>query len=190
MIRRPPRSTLFPYTTLFRSPGRRPPAPRGREPPRHRGGPVAIATLRGGERAGSGGEWRGVRARRRRPGRPRHRGVCVHLRRSAHGDREHFRRRGRGRSADRRQARCEPSGVRPPFTLMRNVFVAITALVMTGILAPLVVLARLLGAKDGPRSFFSWATRTWAGSVNAAAGGRVRIHKPQRLSSEHGAVYI
>src|SRR5688572_31591878 len=32
MIRRPPRSTLFPYTTLFRSPAagaRRPPRPRG-----------------------------------------------------------------------------------------------------------------------------------------------------------------
>src|SRR2546429_1994378 len=31
MIRRPPRSTLFPYTTLFRSPegGHRPAAPRG-----------------------------------------------------------------------------------------------------------------------------------------------------------------
>src|SRR2546425_8029241 len=28
MIRRPPRSTLFPYTTLFRSPPRRPPLPR------------------------------------------------------------------------------------------------------------------------------------------------------------------
>src|SRR3712207_8186714 len=27
MIRRPPRSTLFPYTTLFRSPGKRPSAP-------------------------------------------------------------------------------------------------------------------------------------------------------------------
>src|SRR6202795_5307389 len=27
MIRRPPRSTLFPYTTLFRSPQRHPPAP-------------------------------------------------------------------------------------------------------------------------------------------------------------------
>src|SRR2546421_6261964 len=26
MIRRPPRSTLFPYTTLFRSPSRKPPA--------------------------------------------------------------------------------------------------------------------------------------------------------------------
>src|SRR2546430_7401576 len=32
MIRRPPRSTLFPYTTLFRSPGSRA-APRRRAPP-------------------------------------------------------------------------------------------------------------------------------------------------------------
>src|SRR3712207_7914844 len=41
MIRRPPRSTLFPYTTLFRSGPRRPrqphprrPGPRRRQPPR------------------------------------------------------------------------------------------------------------------------------------------------------------
>src|SRR6185295_5692962 len=36
MIRRPPRSTLFPYTTLFRSPARRGPAPSRwpRRPPR------------------------------------------------------------------------------------------------------------------------------------------------------------
>src|SRR5688572_32748849 len=39
MIRRPPRSTLFPYTTLFRSQGRR---------PRH--GPVDLS--RAGHRAG------------------------------------------------------------------------------------------------------------------------------------------
>src|SRR5256885_11405877 len=31
MIRRPPRSTLFPYTTLFRSPSRLPPGPPSRE---------------------------------------------------------------------------------------------------------------------------------------------------------------
>src|SRR3712207_8061862 len=37
MIRRPPRSTLFPYTTLFRSPGRAAsPAPRGSQPRRRR----------------------------------------------------------------------------------------------------------------------------------------------------------
>src|SRR2546426_5192682 len=33
MIRRPPRSTLFPYTTLFRSPRG---GPGGRDPPPHR----------------------------------------------------------------------------------------------------------------------------------------------------------
>src|SRR2546422_7571849 len=33
MIRRPPRSTLFPYTTLFRSRRPVPPTHRGREPP-------------------------------------------------------------------------------------------------------------------------------------------------------------
>src|SRR3712207_8617115 len=39
MIRRPPRSTLFPYTTLFRSAGWRPRSPaatRGPSPPRPR----------------------------------------------------------------------------------------------------------------------------------------------------------
>src|SRR3712207_7270239 len=33
MIRRPPRSTLFPYTTLFRSPRGKPPTPSARSRP-------------------------------------------------------------------------------------------------------------------------------------------------------------
>src|SRR2546427_7439476 len=41
MIRRPPRSTLFPYTTLFRSDGLRPPGAR-----RPRSGPVDRGCLR------------------------------------------------------------------------------------------------------------------------------------------------
>src|SRR2546430_7007749 len=49
MIRRPPRSTLFPYTTLFRS-GRR----------RHRGGRRAVRGRGGAEPRGGG---RGRRAR-------------------------------------------------------------------------------------------------------------------------------
>src|SRR3712207_8095029 len=36
MIRRPPRSTLFPYTTLFRSVGGRAPRPGRQRPGRHR----------------------------------------------------------------------------------------------------------------------------------------------------------
>src|SRR3712207_8495545 len=41
MIRRPPRSTLFPYTTLFRSPAVHRPAGRRPRDPR-RGGAVAV----------------------------------------------------------------------------------------------------------------------------------------------------
>ena len=73
---------------------------------------------------------------------------------------------------------------------MRIVLVALDALVMTLILGPLVVIARLLGFKDGTRSIYVWATRTWARSVVIAGGVRVRSHNPERLSKEQGAVYI
>src|SRR2546430_9060988 len=64
MIRRPPRSTLFPYTTLFRSrgardPGRRAAARRGRRPLR---GPAD----RGGRGRGRGHGARGGRVDRGR----------------------------------------------------------------------------------------------------------------------------
>src|SRR5258707_6550625 len=44
MIRRPPRSTLFPYTTLFRSPRRSHRGPRGRSDPSPR--PSAFSPMR------------------------------------------------------------------------------------------------------------------------------------------------
>src|SRR3712207_8031684 len=49
MIRRPPRSTLFPYTTLFRSPV--PPSPSGAHRPRQRpgNGRFAAADRQGAE---------------------------------------------------------------------------------------------------------------------------------------------
>src|SRR3712207_8299179 len=54
MIRRPPRSTLFPYTTLFRS--RRVPAPRAARAHAsggvHGGRPAALEPPGGGERRG------------------------------------------------------------------------------------------------------------------------------------------
>src|SRR5256886_2685776 len=43
MIRRPPRSTLFPYTTLFRSPVREPPPPPPAYRPQERPAPVREA---------------------------------------------------------------------------------------------------------------------------------------------------
>src|SRR5258706_10347320 len=64
MIRRPPRSTLFPYTTLFRSPSARRRHPRPAVP---RGGAVARLHRRG--RRGRG-DRRAARGARRQPEQP------------------------------------------------------------------------------------------------------------------------
>src|SRR3712207_6904459 len=71
MIRRPPRSTLFPYTTLFRSgaePGGLPPARVGavRVGTGRCGGPGAPASRGGGGRAARGPRRRGARGARDR----------------------------------------------------------------------------------------------------------------------------
>src|SRR3712207_8275699 len=60
MIRRPPRSTLFPYTTLFRSPAhpRGRPLPAGPAPGPGRGGPAEPAGGRGGADHGLAGDRR------------------------------------------------------------------------------------------------------------------------------------
>src|SRR3712207_8853984 len=52
MIRRPPRSTLFPYTTLFRSPGGVPVRCPGRRLPESRGGVRAAGPGGDGVRRG------------------------------------------------------------------------------------------------------------------------------------------
>src|SRR5256886_12819707 len=72
MIRRPPRSTLFPYTTLFRSPGCRP-APR-RVPPagcRAHRDRAAVRPGRARHPRGDGGRGCGDRRRPRSAGRDR-----------------------------------------------------------------------------------------------------------------------
>jgi 1-acyl-sn-glycerol-3-phosphate acyltransferase len=74
--------------------------------------------------------------------------------------------------------------------MIRSVLVALDILVMTALLAPVVVIAKLLKVPEGPRSIYAWVTRTWARSVNAAAGVEVRVHNPERMSRDAGAVFI
>src|SRR3712207_7971704 len=69
MIRRPPRSTLFPYTPLFRSPARRHVPPGGRGGP-HRGLAVRVPPPGVLGRPGPRADRRGRRHRRPRRGGP------------------------------------------------------------------------------------------------------------------------
>ncbi|HEY9226904.1 MAG TPA: lysophospholipid acyltransferase family protein [Gemmatimonadaceae bacterium] len=73
---------------------------------------------------------------------------------------------------------------------MRTLFVGLVALVMTGILGPLVALARLFRIPQGPQSIYARSVRLWARSVNWAAGVEVRVHGAERLANTNGLVVV
>jgi 1-acyl-sn-glycerol-3-phosphate acyltransferase len=73
---------------------------------------------------------------------------------------------------------------------MRIIPVAIVAAVMTLILGPTVIVARLLRVPQGPESIYSRCVRLWARSINAAAGVSVVVHGAERLKQAEGAVFV
>ncbi len=72
---------------------------------------------------------------------------------------------------------------------MRTIFVALTVAVMTLILGPTVILAKLFRAPSGPNSIYARSVRLWARSIIKAAGVRVRVHGAERLNQPNGAVF-
>lgn len=73
---------------------------------------------------------------------------------------------------------------------MRTAFVALTALVMTILVAPIVMLARLIGVPQGPRSVYARGIHLWVSSINWAAGVKIRTHGAERLRNPNGAVVV
>jgi 1-acyl-sn-glycerol-3-phosphate acyltransferase len=72
---------------------------------------------------------------------------------------------------------------------MRTLLAFITVWVATIPLATIAVVARLLGLHEGEHGVAQWCMRTWARSLNAAAGARVVVHHPERMLPGRGAVY-
>jgi 1-acyl-sn-glycerol-3-phosphate acyltransferase len=73
---------------------------------------------------------------------------------------------------------------------MRTAFVWLTTLIMTGILGPTVIVARLFRVPHSPRSIYARSVRLWARTINRAAGVRVRVHGAERLQNSRGAVFV
>src|SRR3954462_8942502 len=73
---------------------------------------------------------------------------------------------------------------------MRSILVTLTVLVMTIVLAPVVIVARLFRVPQGPASIYSRCVRLWARSINVAAGVRIHVHGKERLHNARGAVFI
>jgi len=73
---------------------------------------------------------------------------------------------------------------------MRTPLVALAVAVMTLILGPVVIVARLFRVPQGPASIYTRCVRLWARAINAAAGVRVRVHGREHIANVRGAVFI
>ncbi|MBA3891618.1 MAG: 1-acyl-sn-glycerol-3-phosphate acyltransferase [Gemmatimonadaceae bacterium] len=72
--------------------------------------------------------------------------------------------------------------------MIRSLFTLLTAFVVTVILAPMAMVAALLGVREGPGSIHDKAMRWWATAVDRAAGVKVVVHGAENMPN--GAVYI
>jgi len=73
---------------------------------------------------------------------------------------------------------------------MRTPLVALAVAVMTLVLAPVVIVARLFRVPQGPASIYTRCVRLWARGINAAAGVRVRVHGREHIANVRGGVFI
>ena len=72
---------------------------------------------------------------------------------------------------------------------MRTVLTVFAVAVATILLAPVVIVARLLGLHEGEHGVAQWCMSTWAKTMCVAAGVRVVVHHPERIVRGRGAVY-
>ena len=72
---------------------------------------------------------------------------------------------------------------------MRTVLTVLAVAVATIILAPVVIVARLLGVSEGEHGVAQWCMRTWARCMIVAAGVKIVVHHPERMLRGRGAVY-
>ncbi len=73
---------------------------------------------------------------------------------------------------------------------MRTVLVALTLLVLTPILGPMVIVAGLFGVTDRAGSIFDWAPRLWARAILRAAGVRLVVHGRERIKGGEPHIFV
>lgn len=72
---------------------------------------------------------------------------------------------------------------------MRTVLTILSVWFATILLAPVVIVARLLGVEKGEHGVAQWCMRMWARCMLVAGGVKVVVHHPERILGGRGAVY-
>ncbi len=73
---------------------------------------------------------------------------------------------------------------------MRTLYTLIVLGLATAVLGPVVLVAGLFGVPDRPGGIYQRSMHRWARLGCRAAGVRVVVHEPSRMSPDHGVVYI
>ncbi len=73
--------------------------------------------------------------------------------------------------------------------MFRTLLTGIAVAVMTILLAPVAVVAHLLGLPEGERSVPQWCMQTWARTICRAAGARLAVHGAEHVVRQRGTVY-
>ena len=72
---------------------------------------------------------------------------------------------------------------------MRTLVAALTLAVLTTVLGGVVIVARLLGVKDGPGTVYERLPRLWARGILAMSGIRVVLHHPERARTGEPRIF-
>jgi 1-acyl-sn-glycerol-3-phosphate acyltransferase len=73
---------------------------------------------------------------------------------------------------------------------MRTLTAGLTFIVLTIVLGTLVIVAKLVGAREGPGSVFDRAPRWWAGGILRASGVRVVLHGGEQLVPGEAHIFV
>jgi 1-acyl-sn-glycerol-3-phosphate acyltransferase len=74
--------------------------------------------------------------------------------------------------------------------MIRALVVALAIILVTPPLGLLVIVASLLGIRDSPNGVYQWASRTWARSISASAGMRIRVHGSENAPPGESRIYV
>src|ERR687889_2319858 len=73
---------------------------------------------------------------------------------------------------------------------MRTLLAAVTFVVLTFVLGSVVLVAKLIGVREGPGSIYDKAPRWWARGILAASGVRVDFHDRERAETGEPRIFV
>jgi 1-acyl-sn-glycerol-3-phosphate acyltransferase len=73
---------------------------------------------------------------------------------------------------------------------MRTPFIFVAILLLTAVLAPIVVIAGMLGIEEKAGGVYQRCMHAWCRAIIRVSGVKLHVHNPERMSETEGRVYV